>query len=169
MGKHRANTRDWQVASCNEVSSHEAVPCLLRREEEILNSICAGEALPKLLSRICTALDCEIGNVVSLVSVLGDNALDFVAIAENAKQFGLYTFCSVGVIADNGEPLGILDMYSCKPKLPSPWEWKLIERAGYLAAIAIERENERAPGRNALASEIQLTRESFEKWPESSN
>lgn len=170
MRKHRANTRDWRVPRCKEVSSCDANPYLMRREEEILNSICVGEPLPKLLSRICSALDCEIGNVVSLVSILGDNALDFVAAAENAKQFGLYTFCSVGVMADNGEPLGILEMYSCKPKLPSPWEWKIIERAGCLAAIAIERENAaRAPGRSALASEIELTRESLAKLREFPN
>lgn len=131
----------------------------MRAEEEILNSICAGVPLAQLLNRICSALDCEIENVVSLVSVLEDNTLDFGAVAENAKRFGLHIFGSLGVVGENGELLGVLEMYSCEPGLPSARELKLIERAGCLAAIAIERENEKDRCANALDSEIELPRE----------
>lgn len=169
MREHRANMRDRPVRGCKELSSRKGIPYLMTAEEEILNSISAGAPLAQLLNRICSALDCEIGNVVSLLSVPDDNAMNFAAVAENAKRFGLYTFCSLGVIAENGELLGILDMYSCEPDLPSAWQWKLVERAGYLAAIAIERESEQVRRRSARASGIHFMDESLEKVRESSN
>lgn len=158
MREHRTNKADWPARSYKELSSREGIPYLMRAEEDILNSICAGEPIAQLLNRICRALDCEIGNVVSLVSVLDDNTMDFRAVAENAKRFGLHSFCSLGVVVENGELLGILDIYSCGPELPSAWELTLIERAGCLAAIAIERENERIKCEDVLSSEIQITR-----------
>jgi hypothetical protein len=97
--------------------------------------------LQQLLNRICSALDCEIGNVVSLVSLLDEDVAEFEVAAKNAKHLGLHMFCSVGVIAENGELLGILEMYSCKPWGPSPQDLELIERAACLAAVAIERGN----------------------------
>jgi hypothetical protein len=112
---------------------------MLRAEEQILQSISVRAPLPELLNSICSALDCQIGNVVSLVSLLGDDATELATIAGNANLFGLYTFCSAGVLDENQEPLGSLDTYCCLPRRPSMEEFQLIERATCLAAIAINR------------------------------
>jgi hypothetical protein len=112
----------------------------LRGEEEILQSIATGGPLPDLLNRICSALDCEIGNVVSLISLLDENAAEYAVMAGNAKHFGLHMFCSIGVIAENCTLLGTLEMYACKPWSPTLEQLDLIEHASCLAAIAIERE-----------------------------
>jgi hypothetical protein len=40
-------------------------------EEHVLRSISARAPLPKVLNEICSVLDCQIGNVVSLISFRG--------------------------------------------------------------------------------------------------
>jgi len=107
-------------------------------EKQLLQSISDGRPLPEVLNRICSALDCQIGNVVSLISLPADDANDLAAIAMNAALFGLYTFCSEGVAAENGKLLGSLEMYCCVPRSPSAGEFQLIERAKCLAAMAIK-------------------------------
>ena len=169
MRKEHPDMRVREAEGCRETNSHEGIPCLIRFEAEILNSIDAGAPLAQLLDIICSGLDCEIGNVVSAVSVLDTNATDFADLAENARRFGLHVFCSQGVMAENGEPLGILETYSCEPRLPTAWERKLIEHAGSLAAIAIEREIGHILSGNEVASENRITRESLEKWRETVN
>src|SRR6476646_9605480 len=74
-------------------------------ERELQRSIFARVPVPELLNGICGALDCEIGNVVSLASVLDDVTTDFAALAGNAKHFGLHMFCSMGLISANRGPL----------------------------------------------------------------
>jgi hypothetical protein len=164
--ENRSSMQDPRLRGQEELSSREGIPYVMKAEEDILKSICAGVPLAQLLNRICSALDCEIGNVVSLVSMLDDNTMDFAAIAGNAKRFGLHTFSSLGVVGENGALLGVLEMYSCEAGIPTAREVKLIERAGCLAAIAIEREDEEARCANALESEIELTRESIAKLRE---
>jgi hypothetical protein len=105
-------------------------------------SVFVGIPLAELLNSICNALDCEIGNVVSLVSILDDDTTDPAAIAGNATHFGLHMFCSMRVVSANRGPLGKLEVYSCEPGLPDRRELDIIKRAAWLAAIAIERENE---------------------------
>jgi len=68
-------------------------------------SISTGAPLPRILNGICSALDCQIGDVVSLISLPGDDASELAAIAMNAALFGLYTFSSEGVVAENNELL----------------------------------------------------------------
>jgi hypothetical protein len=111
---------------------------LLRGEEEILRAISVRAPLSELLNRICTALDCQIGNVVSLISLPGEGATALSALAGNAQLFGLYTFCSADVVDGSREPLGSLETYSCLPRRPSLDEFQLIERATRLAATAIK-------------------------------
>ena len=60
----------------------------------------------------------------------------------NATLFGLHTFCSARVVAENDELLGSLEMYCCAPRSPSAGEFQLIERAKCVAAMAIKRHNE---------------------------
>jgi hypothetical protein len=115
---------------------------LLSAEEQLLQSISARAPLSHVLNKICSVLDCDIGNVVSLISPPEEDATDLTDIAANAKHFGLYSFCSAGVLAENDELLGSLEMYCCVPRSPSPQEFQLIQRAACLAAIAIERDDE---------------------------
>jgi hypothetical protein len=95
-----------------------------------------------VLNGICAALDCQIGNVVSFLSLPEDDADELATIARNAQLFDLYVFCSEGVFADNEELLGTLEIYSCVSRNPSASELQLIERAKFLAAIAIQRDVE---------------------------
>ena len=112
---------------------------LLQAEEEILRAISGHAPLSELLDRICAALDCQIGNVVSLISLPGEGATAVAGLAGNAQLFGLYKFCSADVLNESREPLGSLETYSCLPRRPSLDEFRLIERAMRLAAIAIKR------------------------------
>jgi len=120
----------------------DKIQYLLSEEKQLLQSISVGAPLPAVLNGICCALDCQIGNVVSLIAVPGDDASELAAIAMNAAHFGLYTFCSEGVVAENNERLGSLEMYCTVSRSPSASEFKLIERAKCLAAIAIKLDKE---------------------------
>jgi GAF domain-containing protein len=126
----------------------EAMRFLLRGEEQFIQSISAHAPLPELLNRICSALGWAIGNVVSLISLRDDGATDLAAVAGNAKQFGLYSYCSAAVFAENDELLGSLEMYCCVPRGPSVEEIQMIERATCLAAIAIMLDNDANHHRN---------------------
>jgi hypothetical protein len=118
---------------------HEHRPqSLLRAEKEILRAISVRAPLSELLNRICAALDCQIGNVVSLVSLQGEGARALAALAGNAELFGLYTFCSAYIVDGSRERLGSLEAYSCIPRRPSLDDFQLIGRATRLAAIAIK-------------------------------
>ena len=121
---------------------------LLSAEEQLLQSISARAPLAHVLNKICTALDCDIGNVVSLISPPEEDAIDLADMAANAKHFGLYSFCSAGVLAENNELLGSLEMFCCVPRSPSTEEFQLIQRAACLAAIAIQRNDETLPDDN---------------------
>jgi hypothetical protein len=114
----------------------------LRAEEQLLQSISCRAALPKVLNEICCALDFQIGNVVSLITLPGDDPGELAAVAMNAARFGLYTFCSERVASENDELLGFLEMYCSVPRNLTAEEVHLIERAKCLAAIAIKRHNE---------------------------
>jgi hypothetical protein len=87
-------------------------------------------------------LDCQLGNVVSFISLEETDANELSAIAKNAELFGLYTFRSEGLVAENDETLGSLEMYCCVPRSPSAGEIQMIERAACLSAIAIQFDTE---------------------------
>jgi GAF domain-containing protein len=114
-------------------------------------------------------LDCEIGNVVSLVFLLNDDAAHVAAMAGNAKHFGLHSFCSIEVVSENLKLLGTLEMYSCEPKRPTFPQLELIERAACLAAIAIERGNRPLEHNDAVVTEMRLIRKRVPDWPETLN
>jgi len=120
----------------------QRIQYLLSSEEQLLQSISARAPLAEVLNKICSVLDCDIGNVVSLISFPEDDATDLAVIATNAKHFGLHTFCSAGVFAENDELLGSLEMYCCVARSPSFEESQLIQRAACLVAIAIKRDDE---------------------------
>jgi len=62
----------------------DKIEYLLSAEEQLLQSISIRGPLPKVLNRICSALDCQIGNVVSLISLPTDDASELAEIAMNA-------------------------------------------------------------------------------------
>ncbi len=95
-----------------------------------------------VFDRICNALDCQIGNVVSFISLEGNDVNEPSSIAINTALFGLYSFCSEALVAENAEMLGSLEMYCCVPRHPSAREIQKIGRAACLAAIAIQFDTE---------------------------
>jgi hypothetical protein len=138
-------------------------------EERVLQSISARAPLPKVLNEICSVLDCQIGNVVSLISLPGDKETDPEAIRRNAALFGLYTFCSESLLDESGELLGLLEMYCSVARSPDASEFQLIERAMCLAAIAIKRHNEASiQGKNGLSNGTPNQRW-LPEWPVSMN
>jgi len=138
MDEHSSGRRDRPGGSQPHPHSGEGNQFLLKAEEQILQSISGRAPLPELLNRICSALDFQIGNVVSLISLPGDDADELAAIAGNAALFGLYAFCSGSVVDESDELLGSLEMYCSIPRRPLDSEFQLIERAMCLAAIAIK-------------------------------
>jgi hypothetical protein len=168
MDKDRSKRQDSSNGQ-HARPDNDGVGFLLRGEEQILQSITAGAPLPELLNRICSALDCEIGNVVSLVSLLDKDAADFAVMAGNAKRFGLHMFCTIGVVAENHDLLGTLEMYACEPWRPSAQEMDLIERAGCLAAIAIEKGKGTLEDDNVMVAEMRLIRKRIQDSPEIAN
>ena len=165
MSEDRSSGRDRPNEDHGHLRTGDGVRFLLGGEEQILQSITVGVPLSELLNRICSALDCEIVNVASLVSLLDDGATHFAAMAGNAKKFGLHKFCSIGIFAENQELLGTLETYSCEPRHPSAEELDLIERAGCLAAIAIERDNRTVGDVRAVTAEKRPVRNRVLEWP----
>ena len=148
MNKSHSRTGGRAQGRMPPFESEDKIQYLLRAEEQLLQSISTGAPLPGVLNGICSALDCQIGNVVSLISLSEDDPSELAAIAMDAAFFGLYTFCSEGVVAENNELLGSLEMYSSFPRSPSARESQWIERAKCLAAIAIKLDQEAAHQRH---------------------
>jgi hypothetical protein len=138
-------------------------------EEHVLQSISARAPLPKVLNEICSVLDCQIGNVVSLISLSGDEGGDPEAVGRNAALFGLCTFCSEGVFDDSGELLGFLEMYCSVARSPNAGEFQLIERAMCLAVIAIQRHNETSIQGKCGLRDATSNQEWLPEWPVSMN
>ena len=131
---------------------------MLRAEEQLLHSISARIPLAEILRKICNALNSEMGNIVSLVSLPNDDADFLASIVKNAAIFGLHKFCSATVVGGNDEMLGSIEMYGCVARRPFLGEVRLIERATCLAAIAIKRHNEAANGGGRPDSYLPLVR-----------
>jgi hypothetical protein len=112
---------------------------VLKAEQRILQLISARAPIAKILNEICYALDCQIGNMVSVVSLPDGDCIGTAEIAENAALFGLHVFFSTDIATDSGQRLGTLEMYSILSRKPSPRELPLIARAVCLAAIAVQR------------------------------
>jgi hypothetical protein len=115
---------------------------LMREEEYILQSISMRAPLQEILNGICSALDCQIGNVVSFFSLPWDKECDLSEIAVKAASFGLSNFCTQLVFSEAREQMGYLEMYGYDRRSPSAREFQLIERATCLAAVAIQLEYE---------------------------
>jgi hypothetical protein len=149
--------------------SEGQIEYLLKAEAKILQSISARAPLPKVLNEICTALDCQIGNMVSLISLSADDVTSALDIAQNAALFGLHIFFSSRIVAQSGEAVGSLEMYSCVSRSPSDQECELIERAVCLAVIAIECDVKDARNKNSVVVEDWPVQGNVLKWPISLN
>ena len=137
----------WQI-SVPPCYSADSIQYLLKGEEQIFQSISARAPISKILDDICNALDCQIGNTVSLISVPGNNVMSAAEASSSAALFGLHIFLSVAIGAESVEELGSLEMYCCVSRNPSPRELQLIEPAVCLAAVAIKRYRETGDGGN---------------------
>jgi len=169
MNEHDSGSRDRPQKHEPHHDSDDKIQYLFGAEEQLLQSISARAPLPEVLNGICSALDCQIGNVVSLVSLLRDDAIDLAPTALNAAFFGLYTFCSAGLVTENGELLGALEMYCSFPRSPSVDEFQLIERAKCLAALAIKLDNAADRQGNCGLPGNRPVRGSVLEWPVSAN
>jgi hypothetical protein len=141
----------------------------LKAEEHILRGISTRAPLPRVLNGICSALDCQIGNVVSLILLPGGDASELAAIARNAEAFGLHIFYSDGIVAESGEELGSLEVYCCVPRSPCSRELQLIERASCLAALAIKFDIETGHQGNFGLGGNRTVRARVVDWPVSMN
>jgi hypothetical protein len=114
---------------------------LLHGENGILELISMGAPLPEVLNRLCGAVDLQIANLVSVITLADDQAHDLPTITKRAARFGLHVFWSASIPLRDEAPLGWLEMYNCVSRDPVPLELQLIERVTHLAALAIQRHN----------------------------
>jgi hypothetical protein len=169
MDEHRSRQPEWSLPSTQVQRSEGRVQYFLETEERILRSIAVRAPIPQILNEICTALDCQIGNMVSLVSVPENDVASTAEIARHAALFGLYIFSSMGIFGECGEELGSLEMYCSTARNPSSPELQLIERAVCLAAIAMECETKVDRQSSSRLPEKGTARGSALRWPVSIN
>jgi hypothetical protein len=169
MDELRSRQREWWLSSAHVQRFEGRVQYLLEAEERILRSIAVRAPVPQILNEICTALDCQIGNMVSLISVPEDDLASTAEIARNAALFGLHIFSSSGILGACGQELGSLEMYCCMARNPSPLELQWIERAVCLAAIAMECETKAGCQGNRRLPEKGPAHGSALRWPVSMN
>jgi hypothetical protein len=169
MSEYNSGRRDGPRQRKARGNSDDRIQYLWKAEERLLQLISTHAPLPKALNEICSALDCQIGNVVSLISLPGGDADELAAIAMNATLFGLHTFCSEEIVAENEELLGFLEMYTSLPRCPSRDEAQFIECAKCLAAIAIKLHNEAHRQGRGGARGNRPVRGSVPEWPASLN
>ena len=158
----------WQISMPPRYSENR-FQYLLKTEDQILQSISARAPISKILKNICNALDCEIGNMVSLISMPNDDASSGGEVSHSVALFGLYSFVSGVIGAESGELLGYLEMYCCVSRKPSPREFQLIERAVCLAAVAIKRHRETVGGGNCRMRGVRSARGYVPEMPSSMN
>ena len=94
----------WQISVPLRYSENR-IQYSLKTEEHILESISARAPISKILNDICNALDCEIGNTVSLISMPNQNAGSAVEGSRSAALLDLHIFFSGVIGADSGELL----------------------------------------------------------------
>jgi hypothetical protein len=108
-------------------------------ERQIVELISLGAPLPGILNKLCSAIDLQIGNVVSLISLPDEQESYLCCIAESALRFGLNPFSFTHILSRKKRLVGTLQIYCCDQRRPTPPEFQLIERVIELAAIALQR------------------------------
>ncbi|MGA2097682.1 MAG: hypothetical protein ABSH39_15385, partial [Candidatus Acidiferrum sp.] len=102
MGEHRFRQSERRLAMMLPHDSEGRIHYMLEAEDKILRSISARVPLPKILNEICTALDCQIGNMVSLISLTEGDMANTAETARHAALFGLHIFFSAGIFSAGG-------------------------------------------------------------------
>jgi len=113
--------------------------CQLADEGHILELISLGAALPWILNKLCTSLDVQIGDVVSLFTLPDEEIGHLCADAQSAMQMGLSIFSSKDIFSPDGTLLATLEIYGCGSRRPAAHEYQLIERVMNLAGVALGR------------------------------
>jgi hypothetical protein len=111
----------------------------LAQERQILEMIALDAPLPSTLNRLCSIVDVEIGDVVSVISLAEEESSRSFAKARSAMKVGLTLFSSTDVFSRSKTLLGTLEIYGCDSRLPTAHENELIKRVARLAAIALQR------------------------------
>ncbi|HVB86234.1 MAG TPA: hypothetical protein VNK23_06155 [Candidatus Dormibacteraeota bacterium] len=117
---------------------------LLVGERQIVELISLGAPLPGILNKLCTAIDLQIGNSVSLVLLPDDQDNDLLSITRLATECGLNVFSSRSILSSDRSLLGRLQIYCCDQRRPTPHEAQLITRVIHLAAVALQRQEDAA-------------------------
>jgi len=146
----RAPRELWPYQHCEDDSRRQ-----LGGEGHILELISLGAPLPGILNRLCTAIDLQIGNVVSLVVLPNGEENQLGPLTKSAMQVGLGVFSSTGIRSRDNRLLGTFQIYCCDQRRPTRQEFQLIGRVVQLAAIAlqhnIDKENFEKP-RNEVSN-----------------
>jgi GAF domain-containing protein len=142
---------------------------LLASEGQLLELISEGAPLPQILDRVCSAIDIQLGNVVSMVLLPDDPEHTLHTFEQSAVTFGLTPFCCAPILSPEAEFLGTLETYCCFPRKPSLSESALIEQAAQLAAVAIQHFNLDVRSESCSLDWNGLTRGSPHEGPPSTN
>ena len=129
--------------------------------------ISLGAALPVVLNKLCTAIDLQIGNVVSVILLADDQELDLQTIACSALLYGLHAFWSAGISLNDRDLLGTFEMYCCVPRNPTRLELQLIQRVIHLAALAIRRHHGQEDFESLSSDWKTILRRHSQDWPPS--
>ncbi len=113
----------------------------LQGEHSILELISMSAPLPGVLNKLCSAIDLQIGNVVSIILPADGREHDLQAITRRALQYGLHVFWSASIPSRDENILGSFEMYCSVSRTPTPFELQLIQRVTHLAALAIRHHN----------------------------
>lgn len=81
----------------------------------------------------------QIGGVIALVRLCGEDSTYAGAITESAARFGLERLWSVPIHLTFGHAVGTLELYSQEGRAPSERELQVIEGASRLAAKILDR------------------------------
>lgn len=145
------------------------VQTLLAGEGQLLELISEGAPLQQVLDKVCTSLDVQIGNVVSLALFPENEEHTLHTIEQSAARFGLSAFSCTAILSPSEEFFGTLEIYCCFPREPTISESKLIERAAHLAALAIQQYNHDVDAESRSLDRNGATGRSAHERPPSSN
>jgi hypothetical protein len=139
MANHESRIKRPPLQPRSHLRTKDTVESQLAGERHILELIALGAPLPGIFKRLCTALDVQIGNVISLVLLTGERAKHLYSFTQTALQMNLMVFSSSAILSRERALLGTLEIYGCEPRRPTLQENQLIKRAICLAEIALQR------------------------------
>jgi hypothetical protein len=137
----------------------------LAQERQIFEMIALGAPLPVILNKLCTMINLQVGNVISVVSLPDKRGSHFDPNPQTAIQIGLDVFSSTGIFSRSKTLLGILEIYTCDSRPPAPNENQLIERVARLAAIALQRQKDLERERSSRNSRMEIDADIIHKPP----